>query len=74
MSGVGGAVMRMPFTVMVVMMVMSAPTALPISVVAGFTGFLSATILEAGNARKAMYQAAQDRKEIYAAAEPKTGD
>jgi len=65
MAGIGGAVMRMPITVVLVMMVMSAPTALPISVVAAFTGFLSATVLEAGNARKAMYQAAQERKEVY---------
>jgi H+/Cl- antiporter ClcA len=76
MAGIGGAVMRMPFTVMVVMMVMSAPTAVPVSIVAGFTGFLSATLLEAGNARKAMYQAAKERREVYAPseAEPKTGD
>ena len=65
MAGIGGAVMRMPLTVMVVMMVMAGSTALPISVVAAFTGFLSATILEAGNARKAMYQAAQERKDVY---------
>jgi H+/Cl- antiporter ClcA len=65
MAGIGGAVMRMPITVMIVMMVMSSPTALPISIVSAFTGFLSATILEAGSARKAMYQAAQVRKEVY---------
>ncbi len=65
MAGIGGAVMRMPITVMIVMMVMSSPTALPISIVAAFTGFLSATILDAGNARKAMYKAAQVRKEVY---------
>lgn len=70
MSGIGGAVMRMPFTVMIVMMVMSAPTALPVSVVAAFTGFLSATILEAGNARKAMVQSAQERRELYVSPAP----
>jgi H+/Cl- antiporter ClcA len=74
MSGIGGAVMRMPFTVMVVMMVMSGPTALPISIVAGFTGFLSATILEAGNARKAMYQAAQERREVYVSPAPEVNE
>ena len=74
MAGIGGAVMRMPITVMVVMMVMSAPTALPISIVAGFTGFLSATILEAGNARKAMYQAAQERKEVYVSPAPEVNE
>jgi len=70
MAGIGGAVMRMPLTVMLVMMVLATPTALPISVVAAFTGFLSATFLEAGNARKAMYQAAQERREVYVAAAP----
>jgi H+/Cl- antiporter ClcA len=65
MAGIGGAVMRMPLTIMVVMMVMSSPAAAPISIVAALTGFLSATILEGGNARKAMYQAAQQRKEVY---------
>jgi H+/Cl- antiporter ClcA len=65
MAGIGGAVMRMPFTILLVMMVFASPTALPISIVAAFTGFLSANILEAGNARKAMYQAAQARKEVY---------
>jgi len=74
MSGIGGAVMRMPFTVMVIMMVMSGPTALPISIVAGFTGFLSATILEAGNARKAMYQAAQERREVYVSPAPEANE
>ena len=74
MSGIGGAVMRMPFTVMVVMMVMSGSTALPISIVAGFTGFLSATILEAGNARKAMYQAAQERREVYVSPAPEVNE
>jgi len=74
MSGIGGAVMRMPFTVMVVMMVLSGPTALPISIVAGFTGFLSATILEAGNARKAMYQAAQERREVYVSPAPEVNE
>jgi H+/Cl- antiporter ClcA len=67
MAGIGGAVMRMPFTIMVVVMVISSPIALPIIVVSAFTGFLSATILEAGNARKAMYEAAEERKEVYVA-------
>ena len=70
MAGIGGAVMRMPFTVILVIMVLSSPTALPISVVAAFTGYLSATILEAGNARKAMYQAAQERKGVYISSSP----
>jgi hypothetical protein len=74
MAGIGGAVMRMPFTVLLVMMVMSAPTAFPISVAAGFTGFLTATILEAGNARKAMYQAAQERRDVYVSPAPEVNE
>ena len=74
MAGIGGAVMRMPFTVMLVIMVLSSPTALPISVVAAFTGYLSATILEAGNARKAMYEAAQERKGVYISSSPKANE
>jgi H+/Cl- antiporter ClcA len=74
MAGIGGAVMRMPFTVFLVIMVLSSPTALPISVVAAFTGYLSATILEAGNARKAMYEAAQERKGVYISSSPKANE
>ncbi len=73
MAGIGGAVMRMPFTVLLVMILLSSPNSIPISIVAAFTGFLSATILEAGNARRAMYQAAQERKEVYVSSEPETG-
>ncbi len=71
MAGVGGAVMRMPFTVVMVMVLFAAPSAAPILIIASFTGFLSATILEAGNARKAMYQAAQERKDVYITSAPK---
>ena len=70
MAGIGGAVMRMPFTVLMVLTLFSSAAALPISIVAAFTGFLSATILEAGNARKAMFQAAKQRKEVYVSSEP----
>ena len=65
MAGVGGAVMRMPFTVIMIIMSLSNPTLLPVTIIAAFTGFLTATILEAGNARKAMMQATEDRKEMY---------
>ena len=74
MAGIGGAVMRMPFTVILVMMVLSSPTSLPISIVAACTGFLSATMLAAGNARKAMYQAAQERKAVYISSAPEAND
>jgi hypothetical protein len=40
---------------------------MPISTIAAFTGFLSATLLEAGNARRAMYQASEKRKDLYVA-------
>jgi hypothetical protein len=59
---------------MLVIMVLSSPSALPISVVAAFTGYLSATILEAGNARKAMYEAAQERKGVYISSSPKANE
>jgi len=65
MAGIGGAVMRMPFTVLMVLTLFASASLLPISIVAAFTGFLSATLLEAGNARKAMFQAAKERKEVY---------
>jgi cellobiose-specific phosphotransferase system component IIA len=35
---------------------------------------LSATILEAGNARKAMYQAAQERREVYVSPAPEANE
>ena len=65
MAGIGGAVMRMPFTVMLVMLSLSNPDLLPIAILASVTGFLSATLLEAGNARKAMVQSSEKRRELY---------
>jgi len=65
MAGIGGAIMRMPFTVILLMLMLSNPNLLPISTMAAFTGFLSATLLEAGNARRAMYQASVERKDLY---------
>jgi H+/Cl- antiporter ClcA len=67
MAGIGGAIMRMPFTVILLMMMLSNPALMPISTIAAFTGFLSATLLEAGNARRAMYQASEKRKDLYVA-------
>jgi H+/Cl- antiporter ClcA len=74
MAGIGGAVMRMPFTVLLILVSLSNRALLPVSTIAAFTGFLSATVLEAGNARGAMHQAAQDRRDVYIAPEAKTGD
>ena len=74
MAGIGGAVMRMPFTVVMILLTLSNPELLPISIIASFTGFLSATLLEAGNARKAMYQASEKRRDLYVSKRPEAGD
>jgi H+/Cl- antiporter ClcA len=65
LAGIGGAVMRMPFTVILILVVLGNPTLLPVSVMAAVTSYLTATILDAGNARKAMYQASSERQETY---------
>jgi H+/Cl- antiporter ClcA len=64
MAGIGGAVMRMPFTVVMVLLTLSYPDLLPVTIIAAFTGFLSATLLEAGSARKAMYLASDKRRDL----------
>lgn len=74
MAGIGGAIMRMPFTVILLMLMLSNPALLPVSTTAAFTGFLSATLLEAGNARRAMYQASEKRKDLYISSQAKTSD
>jgi H+/Cl- antiporter ClcA len=74
MAGIGGAIMRMPFTVILLMLMLSNPALLPISTIAAVTGFLSATLLEAGNARRAMYQASQKRKDMYVSSEVEASD
>jgi H+/Cl- antiporter ClcA len=74
MAGIGGAVMRMPFTVILLMLMLSNPALLPISTIAAFTGFLSATLLEAGNARNAVYQASQERRDLYSSSKAKDSD
>jgi H+/Cl- antiporter ClcA len=74
MAGIGGAIMRMPFTVILLMLMLSNPALMPISTVAAFTGFLSATLLEAGNARRAMYQASEKRKDLYVSSEAEAGN
>ncbi len=73
MAGIGGAVMRMPFTVMLLMMTLSNPALLPVTIIAAFTGFLSATILEAGNAWKAMVQASEKRRDLYGSKKTEAG-
>jgi H+/Cl- antiporter ClcA len=73
MAGIGGAVMRMPFTVLLIMLTLSNPALLPVTSIAAFTGFLSATILEAGSARRAMYQASEKREDLYVSPKPEAG-
>jgi len=73
MAGIGGAVMRMPFTVILLMMTLSNPALLPVTIMAAITGFLSATLLEAGNARKAMYQASEKRRDLYVSKKTEAG-
>jgi hypothetical protein len=64
----------MPFTVILLMMMLSNPALMPISTIAAFTGFLSATLLEAGNARRAMYQASEKRKDLYTSSKAEAGN
>jgi H+/Cl- antiporter ClcA len=71
MAGVGGAVMRMPFTVILLILMLSNPVLVPILTIAAFTGFLSASVLEAGNARRAMYQASAERRDLYGSSKTK---
>jgi len=71
MAGVGGAVMRMPFTVILLILMLSNPALMSILMIAAFTGFLSATVMEAGNARKAMYQASSERRDLYTSSKQK---
>jgi len=73
MAGIGGAVMRMPFTVVLIMLSLSSYELIPVTILAAFSGFLSATILEAGNARKAMYQASEKRRDLYVSKKTEAG-
>jgi H+/Cl- antiporter ClcA len=65
LAGIGGAVMRMPFTVILLLVVLGNPALLPVSALAAITSYLAANILDAGSARKAMRQATRKRKEVY---------
>jgi H+/Cl- antiporter ClcA len=65
MAGIGGAVMRMPFTVILLLVVLTNPALLPVSVLAAVTSFLTAGILDAGSARKALLDARAGRQEVY---------
>jgi H+/Cl- antiporter ClcA len=65
LAGIGGAVMRMPFTVILLLLVLGNPALLPVSALAAITSYLAATILDAGSARKALREAMAERKKVY---------
>lgn len=69
LAGIGGAVMRMPFTVMLLLVVLGNPVLLPVSALAAITSYLTASILDAGSARKALRQAGAERRELYTEAQ-----
>ena len=65
LAGVGGGVMRMPFAVILLLTVVSNPGLLPVSVIAALTSFMTASMLDAGSARRAMEEAQADMRDIY---------
>ena len=65
LAGIGGGVMRMPFSVILLLMVIGNPVLLPVSAFAAITSYLGASILDAGSARKALRQAVVERGETY---------
>ncbi len=65
LAGVGGGVMRMPFAIILLLAVVSAPTLLPVSIIAALTSFMTATFLDAGNAQRAMEESQLDIQEVY---------
>jgi H+/Cl- antiporter ClcA len=64
MAGMGGAVMRMPFTVILFLTVLTQPELMPVLIIAAFTGFLTARRLEAGSAREAYRDSQVEAAEI----------
>lgn len=65
MAGAGGALMRLPFSIVMMLSLLTAPDFSPFIIVAAFTGFLTATFVQAGNARQA-YQEARVQPEAAA--------
>jgi H+/Cl- antiporter ClcA len=53
MAGMGGALLRMPFSTILLVGLISSPAFIPILIIAAFTGFLAAGYLNAGSARQA---------------------
>jgi H+/Cl- antiporter ClcA len=67
LAGVGGGVMRMPFAIILLLGVISSPALLPVSVISALTSFMTATMLDAGSARRAMEESQAEMRETYAA-------
>ena len=65
LAGVGGGLMRMPFAIILLLAVISAPALLPVSIISALTSFMTATFLDAGSARRAMEESAADIRETY---------
>jgi H+/Cl- antiporter ClcA len=57
MAGAGGALMRLPFSIIMLLTLLTAPDFAPFLIVAAFSGFLVATFVQAGNARHAYQEA-----------------
>ncbi len=70
LAGVAGAVMRMPFAVVLLLAVVSSPSLLPVNIIAALTSFMLATFLHAGSARRALEETQGEFKEIYMPEEP----
>jgi len=58
MAGVGGALMRLPFSIVMLLSLLTAPDFAPFLIVSALTGFLIATFVQAGNARSTYQEAA----------------
>jgi H+/Cl- antiporter ClcA len=67
LAGVSGGVMRMPFAIILLLGVISSPALLPVSVIAALTSFMTATMMDAGSARRAMEESQAEMRETYAA-------
>ncbi len=64
MAGAGGALMRLPFSTILLLALLTAPDFAPFLIVSAFSGFLVATFVQAGNARRTYQEAgAQHRAE-----------
>jgi len=60
--------MRLPFSVIILLSLLTAPDFAPFLIMAAFTGFLTATFVQAGNVRRA-YQEAEVKQDIAAGSE-----